>query len=211
MAKSEAKNFLDERTLWRLTLTLKKQGSPDSKAVARVRFIEAQGYEPPQGRLFVEDDYNGFIRTDDNGFSGIWTLSEDKNDRKDGLWVWGLFEEPKYPYLYFYLGIIRIITFIRTLQSFLSKMIDVYNSTVTPSGEEIPVFNGEGIPNGRLDIRFNHIRDKEKGAMLSNGYMTFKLTEFVKADPFGIGGRVDVGDVIDAGTIDIGPVFLPDS
>jgi hypothetical protein len=53
----------------------------------------------------VQDDYYGLIRCDEKGYSGTWTLSEDKNDRKDGLWIWGLFEEPKYPYLYTYFGI----------------------------------------------------------------------------------------------------------
>ena len=57
------------------------------------------------GRIFVEDDYNGLVKVDDEGYGGTWTLSEDKDDRKDGLWVWGLFEEPKYPFLYFYLDI----------------------------------------------------------------------------------------------------------
>ena len=31
-------------------------------------------------------------------------ILKDKNDRKDGLWIWGLFEEPKYPYLYLNIG-----------------------------------------------------------------------------------------------------------
>ena len=31
--------------------------------------------------------------------AGSWKLSEDPEDKKDGLWVWGLFEEPLYPFL----------------------------------------------------------------------------------------------------------------
>jgi hypothetical protein len=91
--------------LWRLTIYLEKDNFKQIQAICRIRFIIQKGYEPPQGRLFIEDDYNGFIKVDDKGYSGTWTLSEDKNDRKDGLWVWGLFEEPKYPFLYFYMGI----------------------------------------------------------------------------------------------------------
>jgi len=73
--------------------------------VLRLRFIQNYGYEPPQGRIFIEADTSQFIAVTQDSYSGTWTLSEDKNDRKDGLWIWGLFEEPKYPYLYFYLGI----------------------------------------------------------------------------------------------------------
>ena len=99
------KSTLDESTLWRLNIKLEKDGFKNAAAAIRIRFIEDRGYEPPQGRIFVEDDYNGFVNCNAKGYSGAWTLSEDKNDRKDGLWIWGLFEEPKYPYLYFYLGI----------------------------------------------------------------------------------------------------------
>ena len=31
--------------------------------------------------------------------AGTWQLSEDPDDKRDGLWVWGLFEEPLYPFL----------------------------------------------------------------------------------------------------------------
>jgi hypothetical protein len=30
---------------------------------------------------------------------GRWQLSEDPEDRKDGLWIWGLFKEPLYPFM----------------------------------------------------------------------------------------------------------------
>lgn len=184
---NNAKASLDDTTLWRINLKLQKQGFKESTAIIRARFIEAKGYEPPQGRIFIEDDLNGIVNCDDKGYSGTWTLSEDKNDRKDGLWIWGLFEEPKYPFLYFYL--------------------DVFNSTVLVSGEEEPIFGGEGVPNNRLNIRFSHIRDPVKGVILSNGEITYQMTEFIKADPFGIGGQVNVGDTINAGKIDIRPVI----
>eukprot|EP01041_Mallomonas_annulata_P009833 gene9833-20451_t len=184
---SSQKSTLDEFTLWRLSIRLEKEGFKDSNAIIRIRFVESRGYEPPQGRIFVEDDYNGFIKTNENGYSGVWSLSEDKNDRKDGLWIWGLFEEPKYPYLYF--------------------SMDVYNSTVLPSGQEEPIFGGEGIPNDKLNIRFSHSRDDVKGVVLDAGEITYQLVEFVGADPLGIGGKVNVGDTINAGKIDIRPVF----
>lgn len=82
-----AKNELNQFQLWRLSLKLQKEGCKSVEALARIRFIQDANYEPPQGRIFVEDDFNGFIKVDNNGYSGIWTLSEDKNDRKDGLWI----------------------------------------------------------------------------------------------------------------------------
>ena len=80
-------------------------GDREVSAVLRLRLLEDRGYEPPSGRVFIEDDFNGLVRVDERGYSAYkWTLSEDKDDRKDGLWIWGLFEEPKYPYLYFSIG-----------------------------------------------------------------------------------------------------------
>ena len=34
-----------------------------------------------------------------------WQLSEDPDDRKDSLWIWGLFKEPLYPFILFSLGV----------------------------------------------------------------------------------------------------------
>ena len=39
--------------------------------------------------------------------------------------------------------------------------------------------------------------------LISPGSMTYKLTEMMKADPLGIGGTVDVGDVVEAGAAEI--------
>lgn len=52
-----------------------------------------------------------------------------------------------------------------------------------------------------------HVRDPAKGALLTNGGVDYQLTEMVKADPFGVGGTINVGDKIVAGSIDIRPVF----
>ena len=103
-AQPTKRALLDKSTLWRISLTLSKSGFKSIETIARVRFVEDRDYEPPQGRIFVEDDFNGLIRVDEKGFAGTWTLSEDKDDRKDGLWIWGLFQEPKYPFMYFSLG-----------------------------------------------------------------------------------------------------------
>lgn len=76
-----------------------------------------------------------------------------------------------------------------------------------PSGQEEPIFGGEGVPNDRLNIRMDHVRDEAKGAILTGGLMEYQITEMVKADPFGVGGTINVGDKIIAGTIDIRPVL----
>ncbi len=187
-----AKSTLDDSTLWRISFKFTEDGQPEQNAVVRVRLIEARGYEPPQGRIFVEDDYNGLIKVDDQGYSGIWTLSEDKDDRKDGLWIWGLFEEPKYPYLYFNLNI--------------------YDDLVLPSGEKETIFKQIKMnDNNKLNLRFNHVREKERGVVLSDGQMTYQVDEKVKADPLGIGGQVDVPTFVDAGSVEMNPVFSDSS
>jgi hypothetical protein len=80
---------------------------------------------------------------------------------------------------------------------------DVYDTIVLPSGQEDPIYGGEGVPNGRLKFRFNHVRDDKRGSLLSDGQMTYKVTELQKADPFGVGGMIDVGDEMPAGVVDI--------
>mmetsp|Transcript_36301 Transcript_36301/g.34308 ORF Transcript_36301/g.34308 Transcript_36301/m.34308 type:complete len:254 (-) Transcript_36301:88-849(-) len=185
--KKLPKALLDSSTLWRISLTLSKPGCASIDAIARLRFIEDRNFEPPQGRIFVEDDFNGLIRVDEKGYAGSWTLSEDKDDRKDGLWIWGLFAEPKYPFLYFSLGI--------------------FKSIMLPSGLEKPIWDGEGVPNDRLNIRFAHERDPVKGAVLTDAVMEYQITELRKADPFGVGGTINVGDKFTAGTVSLRQVL----
>ena len=179
---------LDEGTLWRLSLRLARDGHPEVEAVLRVRFLPDRGYEPPQGRLFVEDDLNGLVRVDERGLSAFrWTLSEDKDDRKDGLWVWGLFREPNYPFLY--------------------TSLAVFDDVILPSGEAAPIFGGEGVPSGRVYLRFSHRPDKELGTVLSSGEVSCRLSETARADPLGLGGSVEVGEFVTAGSVQIQPVF----
>ncbi|GMI26533.1 hypothetical protein TrCOL_g1051 [Triparma columacea] len=60
--------------------------SPITSRKFDVRFEPLDGYEPPQGKISGE------------GITGSYLLSEDPEDRKDGLWVWGLFKDPLYPF-----------------------------------------------------------------------------------------------------------------
>lgn len=65
---------------------------------------------------------------------GRWQLSEDPEDRKDGLWVWGLFKEPLYPFM-----LLQIET------------------------EEYSLVGGDAIEPLTLYAQINHKRDKETG------------------------------------------------
>lgn len=87
LSREASKIELNQYQLWRLSISLQRSGCKDSNAVCSIRFVEDKNFEPPQGRVFIEDDFNGFVAVDSKGYSGTWTLSEDKADRKDGLWI----------------------------------------------------------------------------------------------------------------------------
>ena len=87
LCMQSSKAELNEKFLWRIDFKFIRSGCKDTSAVARVRFVQDRSYEPPQGRIFVQDDFNGLIKVDERGYAGTWTLSEDKTDRKDGLWI----------------------------------------------------------------------------------------------------------------------------
>lgn len=79
--------------LWNLRLSFKSLEDSSTQRVAlKMRFIERKNFEPPQGTIYVEEDASGLTKIDKNGYSGKWLLSEDKNDRKDGLWICKLFQ-----------------------------------------------------------------------------------------------------------------------
>jgi hypothetical protein len=183
--------MLDENTLWRLTVRMpqKDKGSAPVSAVARVRFIEERGYEPPSGKIFVEDDFSGIFRVNEQGYAASWTLSEDKDDRKDGLWVMGLFAQPKYPFLYFSLGL--------------------FPNFITVSGEEeaFSLMEGvPGVPGDKLNFIFSHTNNGEEGRVLSNGKVTYKNSEILNLPLT----QVDIGEEVAAGTVELVPVY-PDS
>ena len=97
-----------------------------------------------------------------------------------------MFEEPKYPYLYF--------------------VLNVYD-TIFVGDDEKPIYGDDGgVPGGKLFVRFDHSR--ENGiVILKNGIVEYQETELVKVDPFGIGGKINGGDMIKAGVIDILPIL----
>ena len=75
---------------WRLNFALP---SYDTRVSVIAEFEDLVGYEPPQGTLNLIDEAG------ERRAAGTWRLSEDPDEQRDGLWVWGLFEEPLYPFL----------------------------------------------------------------------------------------------------------------
>jgi hypothetical protein len=83
----------------------------------------------------------------------------------------------------------------------------VFSDIILTSGESQPIFGAEGVPGSKLFVRFNHYRDKERGVVLTDGELCYKTQEMINADPLGVGGTVDVGEMMSAGSIVIQPVF----
>ena len=196
---STKKATLDSSMPWDLSVVIKKEGFADIQTDLRLRFVAEPGYEPPQGRIFVERDPLAIIDTDDKGFAlapaPAWTLSEDKDDRQWGLWIWGLFAEPLFPYLYMTLPVLD------------ECLAEVVGEDGEKRKKMQPIFGGTGIPGRRLDFRFNHVRE-DGATVLSEGKVTFKEVEMQKVDPLGIGGEVNVGDIKEAGEAQLRPVLV---
>ena len=121
---------------------------------AELRFEERQGYEPPQGLVYVES-----CVPEDALEKGPtrWELSEDPEDRKDGLWIWGLFQEPLYPFCIFSLNLA---------------------SPITLPGEKT-------VPAGPLYMQVDH-RRKDGAVELGEGELTYKVTQKQGADLVGL-------------------------
>jgi hypothetical protein len=168
---------LTDETVWNLRLLLRGTITRKGKKVnenfsIKVKFIEEEGYEPPQGSL-VNIDNSKFKIT-----KSRWKLSEDPKDRRDGLWVWGLFKEPLYPFL---------------LLQFKTDAIPL-----AVGKDEEPDF----IQPLDLYAQINHKRDSDIGVILEGSELTIRKMETVKADMFGV-ADVDVFDEISIGTLSI--------
>ncbi|XRB14982.1 hypothetical protein RI054_09g48220 [Pseudoscourfieldia marina] len=92
---SGPKATLDATTTWVMRTKMKDDESANA---TRVVFDCDEGYEPPQG----------VVRTVDDGTElGRWLLCEDPDAKSEnpldggGLWIFGLFDEPLYPFLVF--------------------------------------------------------------------------------------------------------------
>ena len=74
------------------------------------------------------------------------------------MWIWGLFEEPLYPYM---------------LLSFDCNRIEVAEG-------------GYHIPKGKLFAEVKHARGSKSGHVLSDGKLSFKVTKTYKTDLVGL-------------------------
>ncbi len=178
---------LTEDTTWRLRFSLNSVPTSNGKKVGElfvvdVQFIEEEGYEPPQGNIIqIRSNQQPNVQYL-NVKSGRWKLSEDPNDRKDGLWVWGLFQEPLYPFM-----LLQIETDAFTLPS-----VD---------GEE-----ADSIEPLTLYAQINHKRDRDTGRVeLEAASLNIREVESLKADPFGA-ARVDVFEDVKVGQLSLRPL-----
>jgi len=163
-----SKTSLDTDTTWRFRFVL--NGIPTEKGkrvdelfVVEAQFVEEDGYEPPQGNLKIVprgDAGDRILKIS----KSRWQLSEDPEDRKDGLWVWGLFKEPLYPFM----------------------LLQLETEAVPLAGED-----GDTIKPLKLFAQINHKREKDVGVILSGGELKVRVVETLKADPFGA-ATVDV-------------------
>ena len=185
---------LDDESLWQLFFSLRWQEADGDKmldrgscdAVVIGSFVEEEGYEPPQGQFIVRQDSSGVLQP---GATHRWTLSEDPNDRKDGLWVWGLFKEPLYPFL----------------------LLDLATS-------DLPFSSGFDLPGGTLNVMLDHTRDDSSTAAvlpgiakgvgesvaLSNGRVAYRVLRTYNADLAGL-SQVDVKEDLPLGTVRVTP------
>ena len=58
-SNTNKKASLNQNSVWKVNLKLQKQGYKDIESALKIRFVSDKNYEPPQGRIFIEDDYQG--------------------------------------------------------------------------------------------------------------------------------------------------------
>ena len=178
---------LTDETNWDLRFLLKGLPTENGKKVDEIfsvsaQFIEEEGYEPPQGYVRQLGTEVGSDSGEEEAsrlkiVNSRWLLSEDPSERKDGLWVWGLFKEPLYPFLLLQLEIDRI---------------------------PVPGEDNDAIKPLKLYAQLNHKREKETGVILSGADIKVRELEQVKADPFGA-TYVDLYEEVTVGNLQVQP------
>ena len=155
---------LTPTSTWRLKLDLtapRTSGNDIVSIFASVRFAEEDGFEPPQGFLNVESCLpDGVVMLGQQ--KKRWQLSEDPEDRKDSLWIWGLFKEPLYPFL--------------LLDVTLAEPVEIGTS---PEGGPIC------IPAGTLSLQIDH-RRKDGEVSLGEGTIVYTVPSQQGADLLGL-------------------------
>jgi hypothetical protein len=169
--------FTDE-TIWNIRLLL--QGLPTEKGkkvdeffTFKARFVEEDGFEPPQGTLKVGGDEETRLKIT----KSRWLLSEDPNDKKDSLWIWGLFKEPLYPFL----------------------LLQLETDRIPLSGDE-----GDFVKPLKLYAQLIHKR-KDGGVTLQGCDLKVREMETFNADPFGA-AKVTVYEEVSVGKLSLDPL-----
>lgn len=166
-SEATAKTTLTDETTWRLRLlfndvvTEKGRKLDGQLFVVEGNFIEEEGYEPPQGFFRPSprppgnnDDEDGSPASAGTALEmtgSRWKLSEDPDDPKDGLWIWGLFKEPLYPYM----------------------LLQMETSRLGVPGDD-------GIPPLKLYAQIGHARSEERGVELRTANLNVRVLERVE-------------------------------
>ena len=168
MAESSSetkKTTLTDETKWRLRLLLNDVTTTQGRKlngqlfVLEGNFIEEEGYEPPQGtfeqlrRFDSDDSVEGGKALEIS--KSRWKLSEDPDDPKDGLWIWGLFKEPLYPFM-----LLQVET----------KELELSNDSE----------NKDSIPPLKLYAQISHIRNDDVGVELKTSNLNVRVLERVQ-------------------------------
>jgi hypothetical protein len=201
-----SKATLTEQTTWRLRFSLTGVPTKLERKVGElfsvdVQFREEEGFEPPQGTVVQVQQANNnnesSVSRNVNSLKikgGRWKLSEDPNDRKDGLWVWGLFSEPLYPFL-----LLNIET---EEYSLTSNIRSTKNDEVSDNGETID----DSILPLKIYAQINHKRDRKTGQVtLEPATLTIRKMETVKADILGV-ASIELYDEIKVGQLSLRPL-----
>merc|ERR1712061_740303 len=95
----------------------------------------------------------------------------DPEDRKDSLWIWGLFSEPLYPFILFELEL----------------------------AEPLALSDNVSLPAGTLFFQVDH-RRKDGSVQLGEGTVTYKVVEKLAADLVGL-SDFSYGEPVPCGTV----------
>mmetsp|Transcript_2129 Transcript_2129/g.3226 ORF Transcript_2129/g.3226 Transcript_2129/m.3226 type:complete len:243 (-) Transcript_2129:97-825(-) len=186
MLKASPKATLTPETTWRLRFSLNGVSTKNGRKVGDlfnvdVQFSEEDGYEPPQGDVVQivpksSEDGVQYLKVT----KGRWQLSEDPEDRKDGLWIWGLFKEPLYPFM----------------------LLQIETDEYSLPGEE-----GDAIQPLKMYAQINHKRDKNTGEVeLDAATLNIREIESIKADPFGA-AKIDIYEEVKCGQLSLRPLI----
>lgn len=186
-ASETSATTLTEATTWNLRLVL--QNLPTAKGkmsdqifAIRAQFIEEEGYEPPQGIIRqlaeIQQGEEELKQPQFTVTNSRWILSEDPEDRKDSLWIWGLFKDPLYPFLLLQMEVDEI---------------------------QLPGDEKDSIPPLKLFAQINHKRENGEVVLTSGADLKIKKKETVKADPFGA-ATVDIFEDVSVGKLQLQPI-----